>query len=102
MLAHRLALGHQLLVMRRLETVAARVQAKDTKEDRLLELREQLKRCDFPTKFQLPLNPDMRARSIVIDKCRVMESKKKPLWLVFEDADNDNKQITVRQRPLPG
>jgi len=92
---HRLALGHQLLVMKRLEAVAARVQAQDSKEGRLNELREQLKRCDFPTKFQLPLNPDMRARSIVIDKCRVMESKKKPLWLVFEDADNEGKQITV-------
>jgi hypothetical protein len=92
---HRLALGHQLLVMKRLEGVANRVQAQETKEERLIELREQLKRCDFPTKFQLPLNPDMRARRIVIEKCRVMESKKKPLWLVFEDADNEGKEITV-------
>ncbi|GMH94167.1 hypothetical protein TrST_g4028 [Triparma strigata] len=92
---HRLALGHQLLVMKRLESVAAKVKEKETKAERLVELREQLKRCDFPIKFQLPLNPDMRARSIKIDKCRVMESKKKPLWLVFEDADNEQNEITV-------
>jgi len=92
---HRLALGHQLLVMKRLETVAGKVKEKETKAERLAELKEQLKRCDFPVKFQLPLNPDMRARSIKIEKCRVMESKKKPLWLVFEDADTENKEITV-------
>jgi len=92
---HRLALGHQLLVMKRLETVAGKVKEKETKSERLKELREQLKRCDFPVKFQLPLNPDMRARSIKIEKCKVMESKKKPLWLVFEDADDDDNEITV-------
>lgn len=92
---HRLALGHQLLVMKRLENVANRVKAKETKEERLAELKEQLKRCDFPVKFQLPLNPDLRVRSIVVDKCRVMESKKKPLWLVFENADNEGDEITV-------
>ena len=81
--------------MKRLETVAGKVKEKETKVERLAELKEQLKRCDFPVKFQLPLNPDMRARSIKIDKCKVMESKKKPLWLVFEDADNDDNEITV-------
>ena len=92
---HRLALGHQSLVMKRLEMVAEKVKKRETKSERLEELSEQLKRCDFPTKFQLPLNPDMRARGIIIEKCRVMESKKKPLWLVFEDTDNKGKEITV-------
>jgi len=92
---HRLALGHQLLVMRRLENVANKVKAKDTKEERLAELKEQLKRCDFPVKFQLPLNPDLRVKGIVVEKCRVMESKKKPLWLVFENADEEGEEITV-------
>ena len=93
--SHRLALGHQLLVMRRLENVANNVKSKDTKEERLNELKESLMKCDFPVKFQLPLNPDLRVRGIVVDKCRVMESKKKPLWLVFENADNEDEEITV-------
>ena len=53
---HRSALGHQMLVMRKLEQVAHMVQAEPTKEKRLATLREQLAKVDFPESFQLPLN----------------------------------------------
>ena len=42
---HRLALGHQLLVMKRLEHVAAKVKEKETKPERLEELKEQVRVC---------------------------------------------------------
>ena len=35
----------------------------------------------------LPLNFKMRVKGIIADKCRIMKSKKKPLWLTFENAD---------------
>lgn len=34
-----------------------------------------------------PLDPSIRLRKIKVDKCRVMDSKMRPLWLVFENDD---------------
>eukprot|EP01064_Diplonema_japonicum_P015114 TRINITY_DN22880_c0_g1_i1.p1 TRINITY_DN22880_c0_g1~~TRINITY_DN22880_c0_g1_i1.p1 ORF type:complete len:1152 (+),score=273.25 TRINITY_DN22880_c0_g1_i1:71-3457(+) len=39
------------------------------------------------TVFTLPLDPRMECSGIIIDKCKVMDSKKLPLWLVFKNAD---------------
>lgn len=93
--SYRTALGHQMLVMRQLETVALAVGQEDSKEGRLRVLKERLAQTDFPSSFQLPLAPSIRVRGIVVEKCRVMESKKKPLWLVFENADPKGKRVTV-------
>jgi len=92
---YRTALGHQMLVMRRLEEVAKQVQEASTKEERLRVLRERLSQIDVPSSFQLPLNPNLRAKGIIPSKCRVMESKKKPLWLTFQNAIPGGKNIVV-------
>ena len=81
--------------MRQLETVAKAVSSADTKEGRLKVLRERLAQTDFPSSFQLPLTPNIKVRGIVVEKCRVMESKKKPLWLTFENADPKGDRVTV-------
>jgi hypothetical protein len=39
----------------------------------------------FPPEYQLPLNPHMKVWGIDIARCKVMESKKKPLWLTLKD-----------------
>lgn len=81
--------------MRRLEEVASYVQKATTKEERLKVLREKLSQTDFPSSFQLPINPNLVAKGIIVNKCRVMESKKKPLWLTFENAQKGGKNIVV-------
>ena len=43
----------------------------------------------------LPLNFKYRIKGIIVDKCRIMKSKKKPLWLTFENADPMGEQIVV-------
>jgi len=43
----------------------------------------------FPTAFQLPLNPQWVVSRLVVEKCKVMNSKKKPLWLTFDSVDCD-------------
>ena len=43
----------------------------------------------------LPLNFKYRTKGIVADKCRIMKSKKKPLWLTFENADPLGENIVV-------
>eukprot|EP00762_Andalucia_godoyi_P004278 ANDGO_05487.mRNA.1 Phosphatidylinositol 3-kinase 1 len=40
-----------------------------------------------PTEYSLPLDPRMRVCGLRIDKCKCMDSKKVPLWLVFDNAD---------------
>ncbi|XP_055310433.1 phosphatidylinositol 4,5-bisphosphate 3-kinase catalytic subunit beta isoform [Sitodiplosis mosellana] len=42
-----------------------------------------------------PLNPSFRCRSIKIDKCKVMDSKMRPLWIVFENSDMHGDDICV-------
>lgn len=42
-----------------------------------------------------PLNPSFRCRSIKVDKCKVMDSKMRPLWIVFENSDLHGDDICV-------
>nr|XP_032819175.1 phosphatidylinositol 4,5-bisphosphate 3-kinase catalytic subunit gamma isoform-like [Petromyzon marinus]XP_032819176.1 phosphatidylinositol 4,5-bisphosphate 3-kinase catalytic subunit gamma isoform-like [Petromyzon marinus]XP_032819177.1 phosphatidylinositol 4,5-bisphosphate 3-kinase catalytic subunit gamma isoform-like [Petromyzon marinus] len=52
------------------------------------ELQDNLERVVIPGVFQLPYDPCVRAGTIVIEKCKVLASKKKPLWLEFHRADS--------------
>nr|XP_019944549.1 PREDICTED: phosphatidylinositol 4,5-bisphosphate 3-kinase catalytic subunit gamma isoform-like [Paralichthys olivaceus] len=48
-----------------------------------LRLQELLRSCNLPNEFLLPIDPRIKAGMILLDKCKVMASKKKPLWLEF-------------------
>ncbi|XP_076597714.1 phosphatidylinositol 4,5-bisphosphate 3-kinase catalytic subunit gamma isoform [Chaetodon auriga] len=48
-----------------------------------LKLQELLTNCNLPNEFLLPFDPRIKAGRILLDKCKVMASKKKPLWLEF-------------------
>ncbi|OCT87288.1 phosphatidylinositol 4,5-bisphosphate 3-kinase catalytic subunit gamma isoform isoform X1 [Xenopus laevis] len=41
----------------------------------------------LPDSFRVPYDPGLRAGSLVVEKCKVMASKKKPLWLEFKCSD---------------
>ena len=84
---HRVELGHQMFVMKRLEHVAETVKTGESKSERLAILKEQLRATVLPKEFQLPLNPHLKVKGIEVEECKVMESKKKPLWLVMHDSD---------------
>lgn len=85
--------------MRRLEHVAQEVIKGSTKLQRKNILKNQLETLLFPIEFQLPLNPHIHVSNLIIDKCQVMESKKKPLWLTFQnnsiDTNTNEKSETV-------
>jgi len=83
----RVALGHSQLVMNKLYDVSVKVQAQSKKADMLRVCREELSRVVWPERFHLPLRPTFEAKGLIPEKCRVMYSKKKPLWLEFEAAD---------------
>ncbi|KAG8234414.1 hypothetical protein J437_LFUL015524 [Ladona fulva] len=45
--------------------------------------------------FLCPLEPSFRCRRIRTEKCRVMDSKMRPLWIVFENDDQFGDDIYV-------
>ncbi|XP_029016197.1 phosphatidylinositol 4,5-bisphosphate 3-kinase catalytic subunit gamma isoform [Betta splendens] len=48
---------------------------------------ETLQLSGLPESFRVPYDPGLRAGALVIEQCKVMASKKKPLWLQFKRAD---------------
>ncbi|KAL2104125.1 hypothetical protein ACEWY4_000993 [Coilia grayii] len=51
-------------------------------------LQDLLQSCSFPPSFQVPFDPRIRAGQIQLDRCKIMASKKKPLWLEFSCVDS--------------
>jgi Phosphatidylinositol 3- and 4-kinase len=45
--------------------------------------------------ISLPLNFKLRVKNFIVEKCKTMKSKKKPLWLVFKNADENGEDIVV-------
>uniref|UniRef100_A0A8D3AMJ0 Phosphatidylinositol 4,5-bisphosphate 3-kinase catalytic subunit gamma isoform n=1 Tax=Scophthalmus maximus TaxID=52904 RepID=A0A8D3AMJ0_SCOMX len=48
---------------------------------------ETLQSSGLPENFRVPYDPGLRAGALMIEQCKVMASKKKPLWLQFKRAD---------------
>ncbi|MBN3302076.1 PK3CG kinase, partial [Amia calva] len=46
-------------------------------------LQEMLQNYSLPQDFQVPYDPRIVAGTIILENCKVMASKKKPLWLEF-------------------
>lgn len=65
------------------------------KNERLALLHAELRKLELPERFRLPLDPRMECRGLRIEKCKTMDSKKVPLWLVFENADPQGAPIVV-------
>jgi phosphatidylinositol kinase/protein kinase (PI-3 family) len=68
---------------------------KTKKADQLKVLKTELSNLTLPPKFKLPLSPKMEVKGIIPEKCKVMDSKKLPLWLVFENADTTGQNIFI-------
>eukprot|EP01063_Lacrimia_lanifica_P008012 TRINITY_DN1514_c0_g2_i1.p1 TRINITY_DN1514_c0_g2~~TRINITY_DN1514_c0_g2_i1.p1 ORF type:complete len:1150 (+),score=399.61 TRINITY_DN1514_c0_g2_i1:130-3579(+) len=105
---------HGLLIEEMLKRSQVRVRRDFAKQDALIELllktamtvktvegglmgKNQFVREELDSRFQdllpggaqftLPLDPRMEVTGLYIEKCKVMGSKKLPLWLVFKNAD---------------
>uniref|UniRef100_A0A8C9VBH2 phosphatidylinositol 3-kinase n=1 Tax=Scleropages formosus TaxID=113540 RepID=A0A8C9VBH2_SCLFO len=56
-------------------------------------LQDMLRACSLPSQFQVPFDPRVKAGPIMLDKCKVMASKKKPLWLEFSCPESQGPPI---------
>lgn len=54
-----------------------------------------LKEMKLPAEFELPLRAGMKVSELIIDKCKYMDSKKLPLWLVFQNAKRGQPPINA-------
>ncbi len=66
--------------------------------ERLQKLRQELAAIQFPVHpdgFLIPTDFGVRVKGLIIEKCKYMDSKKLPLWLVFENADPDGANVYV-------
>jgi hypothetical protein len=61
--------------------------------DALCDINSQMTKYDM--EISIPLDFKMRVKRFVVEKCKIMKSKKKPLWLVFENSDEKGDNIVV-------
>ena len=81
--------------MKNLTIVANKIKTQPTPQQRKDMLVAELSKLRLPEKFQLPIDPRWHVKSIIIEKCKVMDSKKLPLWLSFTNADPVGDPINV-------
>lgn len=82
----------QVAALEKLEklTDVLREHKDDTQKDRLRFLSNYLRQADYLEALQSltnPLNNSLVLGDILVDKCRIMDSAKRPLWLVWSNPD---------------
>ncbi|RVE70207.1 hypothetical protein OJAV_G00062170 [Oryzias javanicus] len=60
-----------------------------------LKLQELLRNSNLPNEFLLPFDPRIKAGRILLENCKVMASKKKPLWLEFAPMPSPSSSTPV-------
>lgn len=83
---HRLDLGKQLYVLSHVDRVAMQVKTRKSRGGQVESARLGLSKIIFPERFFLPIDPTIEVSGLVLDRCRVMTSKKLPLMLVFRTS----------------
>eukprot|EP01126_Amoeba_proteus_P051292 TRINITY_DN6117_c0_g1_i22.p1 TRINITY_DN6117_c0_g1~~TRINITY_DN6117_c0_g1_i22.p1 ORF type:complete len:751 (+),score=168.27 TRINITY_DN6117_c0_g1_i22:90-2255(+) len=70
---------------------------KSCKSDPVTLLRTEISKLntEWPKGCQLMLDPLFVTKGIKAEKCKVMDSKMKPLWLLFENADPKGENINI-------
>lgn len=94
--SHMASLTKQVSAMDKLVQIANAIKNKalDTREKKLTLLRQELANVKF-SPFQTPLNPTVVVSKLIPEKCSFMDSKKLPLWLVFENDDPDGEDVYI-------
>ena len=92
--AHRETLHRQATVESYLVKAAELVKTVPKAERKEL-LQAELRKVRFPPRFQLALDPRFECAGLKIEKCKTMDSKKVPLWLVFVNSDPQGKDLYV-------
>ena len=87
-------------LLKELTQIAIKIKKKIPKEERDKMFREDLEKINKELsskkkEVSLPLNFKYRIKGIYPERCRIMKSKKKPLWLTFKNSDPLGEDIVV-------
>eukprot|EP01088_Endostelium_zonatum_P015669 TRINITY_DN3956_c0_g1_i1.p1 TRINITY_DN3956_c0_g1~~TRINITY_DN3956_c0_g1_i1.p1 ORF type:complete len:1236 (-),score=318.64 TRINITY_DN3956_c0_g1_i1:189-3761(-) len=89
---HCVDLRKQNSSLKELERIANIVK-KVPREEKLNKMKTELRAVKFPKRMQIPLDPSLEADGLHLDGCKIMDSKKMPLWLVWNNNDTDGGRI---------
>ncbi|CAG9760506.1 unnamed protein product [Ceutorhynchus assimilis] len=92
---HIALLQRQLKSIDMLKQSSEIVRSRKDKEKAKAALREHLSNNDDKHTVRSPLDPSYRCHRIKVDKCRVMDSKMRPLWIVYENFDTYGEDIYI-------
>ncbi|XP_060062464.1 phosphatidylinositol 4,5-bisphosphate 3-kinase catalytic subunit alpha isoform-like [Ylistrum balloti] len=84
-------LSRQVEALDKLTKLTDMLKSDVREDDHLRVLQEHLRQPDYQealTNFMSPLNNSHRLGDINLDDCRVMKSKKRPLWIVWTNPDS--------------
>ncbi|XP_076265389.1 phosphatidylinositol 4,5-bisphosphate 3-kinase catalytic subunit delta isoform-like isoform X2 [Rhynchophorus ferrugineus] len=90
---HMPILQKQLRVVERLKQCSEIVRNRRDKEKAKTALKEFLINNGERGTLRNPLDPSYRCNAIKIEQCRIMDSKMKPLWIVYENFDRHGDDI---------
>ena len=92
---HISILMRQLICLDRLRLGSEQVKkaGKDKAKHKLVEFLKSVK--DDLKNITSPLNPSFRCKEVRGDKCKVMDSKMKPIWTVYENVDQHGEDIHI-------
>lgn len=91
--AQQLRTQHALL--QRFAAIAEQVNEVPGGPDRQNALQLQLAKLRLPPAFGLPLDPRLMLGGLQVESCKVMDSKKAPLFLVFKSVDQGSPSVPV-------
>ena len=91
----RQAFAAQCQVVEQLVSVAEGVKLQPEGAPRLAYLHRELEALRFPDRFQLPISHQLECRGLDIKGCKVMKSKKMPLYLSFVNADHGGPGVKI-------
>ncbi|KAL1462919.1 hypothetical protein WDU94_014720 [Cyamophila willieti] len=87
---HMKILMRQVQLLEKLKTTNELVRQRKDKDKAKSFLQEYLQEShcvEAMSGVHSPLNPSFKCKRVKVDKCRVMDSKMRPLWIVFENDD---------------
>jgi len=94
----RSELAHQVALQKDLKRVAGLIHQTPSSR-RKQRLHAELTQLEWPANdngpIQITLDPTREVRSLIVDKCKSMDSAKAPLWLVFKNQDPPGEDIFV-------
>uniref|UniRef100_A0A182QT80 phosphatidylinositol 3-kinase n=1 Tax=Anopheles farauti TaxID=69004 RepID=A0A182QT80_9DIPT len=90
---HVSVLLKQMQCLRHLQACSDNVKRGSKEKGRALLMEQLAKEGQLLSDMISPLNPSFRCRAVRTERCKVMDSKMRPLWIVYENGDPNGDDI---------